>query len=165
MLCSDARVAHVARMLGRFGFSVSLFRVPFNAELARLIEDRVCDFWQRNVEKDIPPADSLPSPEMVSRVPRVTGKVAPIEDRLIVAFAGARDLRLQAEKIEEEARTKLLTAMGDAEVGQGSAMLAQFKEVSQRKLDASALKAAHPAIVAEFTRTTSYRKLTTKEIN
>ena len=115
--------------------------------------------------KDIPPADSLPSPEMVSRVPRVTGKVAPIEDRLIVAFAGARDLRLQAEKIEEEARTKLLTAMGDAEVGQGSAMLAQFKEVSQRKLDASALKAAHPAIVAEFTRTTSYRKLTTKEIN
>jgi len=38
MLCSDARVAHVARMLGRFGFSVSLFRVPFNADLARVID-------------------------------------------------------------------------------------------------------------------------------
>jgi len=164
MLCSDARVAHVARMLGKYGFSVSLFRVAYNAALAKTIEDRVCKFWRENVEKDTPPADSLPSLDVVSRIPREVGKVIEIDDRLILAFSGARDLRLEAEKFEEARRAELLAAMGDAEVGQGMAMVAQFKEVSSRKLDTAALKEMHPAIVAEFTRTTSYRKLSTKEI-
>lgn len=163
MICSGSEFSYVARLLGRFGFSFTKYNIPINRDLARAIEDRVCDFWVNNVKKDIPPSDSLPSIGVVSHFKRTPGKTVAIAPEVVAAWMQARDERLEVEKKEDQAKANLLAALGDAEVGECPGLRVSYVTVTSNRLDTNALKAAHPDIVSAFTKPSGYRKLTAKK--
>ena len=163
MVCCDARVSHVARLLGRFGFSFEMYRVEYNPRLADAIVARVLEFWDNHVEKDVPPA-AVPSIDVISHVRRVAGKVIDVGSDVVDAYAVARDARKAAEKNEETAKAQLLAALGDAEVGTAPGWSVSFKTVETKRLDAGAIQKAHPDLCAEFIKSSGYRRLDVREV-
>lgn len=159
MICSGAQLAYVARLLGRYGFSFSLYEVPINRDLAAAIEERVCNWWRNHVEKDTPPADSVPSLGAISHVKRIDGKVVDVDPSVVAAFAAARDARKRAEEAEEDAKARLLAALGDAEGGSGLGWSVSFKTIKTKRLDTDSLRSAHPEIHDAFYKASSYRRI------
>lgn len=163
MVCSDARVSHVARLLGRWGFSFAMYRVPFNERLAQVIESSVLDFW-RCVEQGRAPEGSTPSLDVISHVRRTPGKVVDISAAVIANYRAAVATRKEAEAVEDKAKAELLAALGDAEVGQAGNVRASFRTIETTRFDATAFKAAHPEIHAQFVKPSAYRKLDVREV-
>lgn len=163
MICSDARVSHVARLLGRFGLSFSMYVVEFNPKLAEIIEGQVCEFWREYVEKDIPPDKSIPSIGVVSHLRRTPGKVIDLGADIITKFTAARDARKLAESNEETAKAQLLAALGDAEGAKAPGWSVSFRAVNSKRLDTGLLKAEKPDIYAAFEKPSSYRRLDVRE--
>lgn len=163
MLCSDASLSHVARLLGRYGFQFSMYRVVRNESLMRVIEDKVCDFWHKHVEKDIPPTGSIPSVGVMSHVRREAGKTVTIAADVVRAYMAARDALKAAEKEEEHAKALLLAALGDAEAGSADGLSVSFKAVSTTRLDTEALRSAHPDLFTAFAKASTYRRLDVRE--
>lgn len=164
MLCSDARVSHIARLLGRFGFKFDLYRVEYNPVLGVAIEERVCDWWNAHVVKDIAPEDSQPSLPVVSFLKRTPGKVIEIGSDVVAAYVAARDAKKKAEEIEDNAKANLLAALGDAEGGKAPGFSVSFQTINTKRIDTKALQEAEPGIAALFTKASGYRRLTVKEI-
>jgi putative phage-type endonuclease len=163
MVCSDARVSHVARLLGRWGFSFSMYRVEFNPRLAEVIEEGVLEFW-KCVEGGYAPKHSVPSLDVISHVRRTPGKVVDISPEVVANYRRAVATRKEAEVIEDESKAVLLAALGDAEVGQAGNVRASFRTIETTRFDATAFKAAHPEMHAQFVKSSGYRKLDVREV-
>lgn len=163
MVCSGSDFSHVARLLGRFGFSFAMYAVPFNPTLGRIVEDRVGEFWNNHVVRDIPPTDSLPSIGVVSHIRRTPGKVIDLRPAVVAEFAAAKAARKDAEEKEERAKAGLLAALGDAEGGKCAGWSVSFKAVNTKRLDTDALKSALPDTYAKFVQPSTYRKLDVRE--
>ena len=161
MMCSGATAAKVARLLGRFGLSFSMYHVNLDADLAQTIDERVCQFWEKNVQRDIPPENSFPSVGVVSHFRREPGKEVVIDDLLVAEFVRLRDARKAAEQMEEEAKALLLAGLGDAEIGvTASGYKASFKTISSQRLDADRARDEHPEFPwDQYMRASSYRRL------
>ena len=156
MLCSDSGLAWVARLLGGRG-KFSLYRVErADDETMELIETRVLKFWHHNVQKDIPPEDSLPCFENMARVKRVA-QVVTLDPAVVSAFLKANTARKEAEKLEEKCKAALLASLrtGDgqyADAGECEAGTVTYREhqrkgyvvepSSYRKLDVKPIKGA-----------------------
>jgi len=163
MICSDAREVHVARLLGRFGFSFGLWRVDWDPTLVQVINDKVGDFWKL-VERDTPPDDSWPTLATLERVTRQPGKIVDLGAHIetIEKFEAARQARMEAEKAEDAAKGLLLMALQDGDAGVAPGWSVKYGEVKTNRLNQTKLKEAHPEIVAQLTEPSSYRKLTVK---
>lgn len=159
MLCSDARVTHVGRLLGRFGFSFSLYELEYNQRLADAIEERVCDFWNNNVLKDIPPPESLPSLDLISRVNRRPGSVAQIPVKLVQDFLEAKG-RLAIEEVAvDKCKAALIAALGEAEFGDVPGYDVSYPQITQNRLDGDSLRKCYPDVATKFTKPQSHRRL------
>lgn len=83
---------------------------------------------------------------------------------------------LAAEFLEADAEAKIAAKRADAASNQLKALLGEaeratvggyevgWKNVTQERLDSKALKEAHPEIIEEFTRETTYRKFSVKAV-
>lgn len=90
------------------------------------------DFWNRYVKTDTRPDDYRPSMEFLKRVKRAPNKTTSIPVDLVRSWARARDIRLAAEKNEEEKKAALLASLDDAEAGEFDGGRVTFME-SNRK--------------------------------
>lgn len=153
MICSGSRVAHVARMLHRFGIHFSLSRVDFNAVLAEAIEERACEFWRKNVQADVMPEVGEVSPDTAARILRRAGVSQTISEGTYLDWSKARRARLDAEKAEEAACAKLLAEMmgaDEARIGDGTLVATNFQSRDSERFDAEAFKAQHPDLWRAF---------------
>ncbi|NBW17948.1 MAG: hypothetical protein EBR82_59245, partial [Caulobacteraceae bacterium] len=76
----------------------------------------------------------------------------------------AKAAEKQASDQAEEAKAALVAALADADAGEtANGITVKYTEVSSKRLDGDAIKTAHPEIAAQFTKTSSYRRLTVKE--
>lgn len=154
MLCADSGVNWVARLLGRYGLRFSLYRVERAApETLAAVEERVCEFWHNNVQKDIPPEHSLPSVDYIAKVAR-TGVTVEIDSNLVVALIDARRVKKDADAIEEKAKAAVLAAMrtGDGEYAEYAKCAAGKVSYEQHQRKGYVVEAG------------SYRKLDVKPI-
>lgn len=158
MLCSASTLAYVARLFGRFGFEFSLYRVPFTASLGHTIEDAVCDFWHKNVEKDVPPAGSLPGEETLKLYRRLPGKVTEIDANTLADWRAKDAAKKTAEKLADEAKARVLAELGDAEEGDaGAAGRVTYREQSRNGFDAERFRKDHPDLAALYARPATFR--------
>jgi len=161
MLCAQSGVAYVARLLSKFGFTFSLYRIPFNEGLANELLSRANAFWQNNVVRDVPPeiaASNLPDLDLLGRIDRMDNAV-PVAPELVAAFLAANEARKSAEEAESVAKAKLVAALGDSERGDVPGFNVKYGFVSTNKLDAKSLEAAHPDVCAKFMKSGGYRVL------
>jgi len=160
MMCAGSNVAHVARLLGRFGFSFDMYVVRLNESLAASIEESVCDFWHNCVQKDIPPDDSIPALEIVKAVRRTEGKSTVVKPELVSAYLQANEASKAAEKLCDDAKAALMAAMGDAQLGVSEAGVVKISTVNTDRFDAKAFGEKHPELKRQFMVASSYPRLT-----
>lgn len=115
MICTARELCHVIAFIGGRGFGL------FHVELDQKIEDAIAGaaqmFWVENVQHDTPP-DSQPSIDLLKRVRRQPDSVVDVDPAIVAEWMEARRNRLSAEKIEQNAQTALIAALGDSEAGQ-----------------------------------------------
>lgn len=162
MLCAEADVAHVARLHDWYHFS--LYHVTANGDLLHAIDEMTAEFWTKHVEADTPPpVTAPPSLELLSSIERNAGEVASVDQELVREFFLCRQQRLDAEKDESAAKSKLLAAMGDAEFAQAPGWDVGFTVVNAKRFNQTEFKKSHPELFEEFQRESPYRKLRVKE--
>ena len=133
--------------------------IDFVPDFYEWLKDEVARFWIDNVQGGKEP-DLINLDDMLLKYRRHTAaKVVEVGDDLLDAYHELKDLRGQITTLDErktELETKLKMAFGDAEaIAYGGETLATFKAPKDSmKLDSKALAAAHPDIVAEFTKPT-----------
>lgn len=133
--------------------------IDFAPDFYEWLKDEVARFWVDNVQGGKEP-DLINLDDMLLKYRRHTAaKVVEVGDDLLDAYHELKDLRGQIATLDErktELETKLKMAFGDAEaIAYGGETLATFKAPKDSmKLDSKALAAAHPDIVAEFTKPT-----------
>ncbi len=166
MLCSGSKVAYVARLLSKFGFAFSMYRVPFAEELAVELARRADNFWQENVAADVAPEITpfnLPSSDLLGSIDRDDHSVE-LDPQVVFEYIAAKEDAKKAEKIAEERRVRLLAALGDAEAGYAPGYTVKYGMVKTCKVDMKQLEAAHPDIVDKFRRDGGYRMLLAKPV-
>lgn len=143
----EPRVCDVPAFLGGRGFV--LFAVPWNVQIIGIIEETAPRWWRDCVVADMPPADSLPSLELIKRIRREPNKIVPISAALVQVWLAKKEIKRLAEKDADMAQAALLATLGDAEVGNaGASGTVSYYEITRKAY-----------AVAE----TTYRKLAYKK--
>lgn len=107
---------YVPVLLARRGRpTFELFRVDPNPAGQDAIVERDLAFWRDHVEKRVPPSGAVASLEVLKRIQRVPNKTVEVPDMLVTIWEATKLARKEAELEEEEAKARLLAAMGDAE--------------------------------------------------
>lgn len=161
MICAGSQVAYVARLLSKFGFSFSMYRVPLNRDLAVELLRRADDFWTNHVQTGVPPEitpTNMPSLDLLAMVDREDRAVT-IPDHVVESYVALNEACKAAEKAKDDAKAVLLAALGTAERGVGAGMQVRHGLVSTSRFDAKAFEAAHPDTFNLFKRESGYRTL------
>ena len=159
MAVTDENEADVAAIIGgRKDLQVFTVRRDPEAEVS-LIE-REAEFWSHVQTRTEPPVDGSEATRraLAAIYPRDDGEAVTAEPVIATAMLGLREARRQIDGLEEERATfeaTIMAAMGTATrimaAGIGEIPWKATRDVEST--DWKALRAAHPAIVAEFTST------------
>lgn len=165
MVCARSSVAHIAVLLAKFGlqFQTRTIELAQVADLAAVIEEQACEWWAKHIQADTCP-EGIISPDYLSKRNRSQGLVIPVREDLIHVYNAAKEAAKRAESVAEAAKSQLIAALGDAEIGEASGWQVKFTEVSTKRIDGDALRNAYPEIAQQVTRDSSYRRLTIKEV-
>jgi len=113
MICSYTEICHVAAFFG--GNDFKLYVVRLNLELAEIIKERAADFWFNNVQKDIPPKDSIPRLDVIKKIQRIPDKVGSVIPYKVEYWKKLEGLKSAIDKEYKKAQADILADMGDAE--------------------------------------------------
>ena len=157
MVVSNLNVVFIPALLG--GRGRVMFQVDRNQELQDGILQAVEDFWRNNVEKQVPPDNSLPSISFARARHRTEGKAIELDNELVQAWKDAVALKKEAEAKVDEAEAAVLAAMADAEFGDFEDGRVKMIKGRSSWLDQKGLLAARQdlsEVFAEFTRQKEY---------
>lgn len=164
MIVTGRPVWWVAVLIGGSDFRVR--RVDLNAELAGMIIKECANFWHYNVEKRVPPAATTAEEARRKFPTPASGSMAQASQDIVEATRRLAALKAEAKAIEgwvEVEQARIMDAMGTAEaLRHGDQVLATWKASDTTRLDTKALAAAHPALVAQFTKTSTGRRFLLK---
>jgi putative phage-type endonuclease len=151
MLCSGKDMAFLAAFLGGRGFQ--MYDIPINVDLQDIIKVKAVEFWDKHVVADVPPVDSLPSLDLISKMNRTPGKQVSVADELIQEWLSAKEALKQSEDRQAILKAQIYAALGDAEASEPT-KLGQITCLLQAapgsKLDEKRLKAERPEIYDMF---------------
>lgn len=161
MLAADLDRIWVPALLGG-GRGLSMFKIDRHPDIIQVILERGTRFWHDHVIARVPPADLTPSVEVLKRIRREPESSTTIDDTVFAAFIEAKAVAKEAKRIEDEARARLLEALGTAEVAECSLGRISFLEQSRKGFDTKRLQTEHPELAAEYVTSSSYRVLREK---
>lgn len=127
------RIAWVPVLMpGYASLDFRLYRVERDDELVEVVEKLGREFMTNYVRADVPPDDFKPSLSCLHRMKRVPNKIVPIDQAAVMLWRTRQNARIQAEKLEDEAKAAVLSQLGDAEGGQCDAGLVTFMETKRK---------------------------------
>jgi putative phage-type endonuclease len=161
-------VVHFACLIG--GQELRVAEIERNEHL---IEDLIAIeevFWQRVIDRLAPPVLAADRSTLARQFGIVKeGKVVELGKSARMIFSQRAQLVAQAKELTEQVDqidAVVMASLGDAEVGTVAGEVAvTWKSATSRRIDTKALKEAHPALAAEFTRTTTSRRFLPKELS
>lgn len=144
---------------------LSVYRVPADAELQRLILERELAFWQHVIEKS--PPEVKTAEDAIRRWPRDSGATATASPsgmeahrRLLEVKARMRELESEKDALEVTLKRELMDAA--TLVSPGGQTLATWKTQERQILDAKRMKAEAPDLYKTWTTTQAVRVLRLK---
>jgi len=148
-------VADVAALIG--GSDFRIYTVEADHELQQMLLDAAAEFWQR-VQRGEPPepvtvADAVARWGRASRAEQVVADEATLTAVYKLQALKAQQATLDAE--EETARAVVLRALGERDTlisPDGKTLCTWRASAAPQRIDTAALKAAHPALAAQFTK-------------
>lgn len=154
LFVTGMRTADVAVLIA--GSDFRIYHVPADAELQSMILEAASAFWRRVQSGNPPPPMTSDDCLSLWRIPQrqtaeATGQA--LADAAELANVKRRIGELETRK--EELETAIKSVMADAEdLMAGGRVVATWRATKGREsFDAKALKAAHPDIYRQFTRT------------
>lgn len=150
--------AIVAALIG--ADDLRIYRVERDDELIGRMRSEEVAFWDRIQRREPPPISTLADAAL--RWPSSMTRSVVADAELTVKIGTLKEIRGQIKELEATADALELcakSALADAEtlLGPDGKRLATWKSQSSNRLDQKALEAAHPEIVAQFKRASSYR--------
>lgn len=115
MLVSDLQLVWVPALIG--GRGRCMFKVERDEDLIAKIRARCEAWWQQHIVARVPPADSVPSLDILKRIKREPEKVVQIPAGPVEAWLAAKDAEADAKARLEAAQAAMLVYVGDAEAG------------------------------------------------
>jgi len=116
LICTNAETCYVPALIG--GRGLEMYHVPRDKDLADIIIEKAVEFWHRHVEKDTPPSDARPSPQILKIIRREPGSTTTIDTELVRQWRAACEAFSAAKKAKEELQNKVIAALGDAEAAE-----------------------------------------------
>jgi putative phage-type endonuclease len=158
MIVTGRRKADIPVLIG--GSDYRVYSVDYDPELAAMLIERESEFWMC-VESGTPP-DVKTIKDATARWPKDTGEIVVATAPIAEAIVRLREIEERQKALEADADALGLAVracMADAATLTDSAgnVLATWKAQQRHTLDQKALKAAHPALHAEFTTTATSR--------
>jgi len=123
MALPEAPACWVLTADGSRGFG--WFHVERNQEVCEGILRESRRFWTENVKADVCP-EGVASLELLKQIKREPGSVVEVKEITIQDWVTAREERLAAEKVESEAKSALIQAMGDAEAARSDNLMVTY---------------------------------------
>lgn len=155
MEVTGVMVADVAVLIG--GSDFRIYEVPADRELQDMLIDAEAEFWQR-VQRGEPP-EPVTFADAVARWGKSSRSDLVLADETVLAaiqtLRTVREQKAAVESIEESAKAIVMRALGECDtlVAPDGKTIATWKAAAApQRFDASAFKAAHPALAAEFTK-------------
>jgi putative phage-type endonuclease len=161
MMCASSDLAYVACLAAKFGLSFNLYRVEWDEFLAEELAEKAGRFW-RCVETDTPPENSIPSMEVLKSLRRTEAEIQIHED-LFKAEREAKKILAEAEEDYENAKAKLVAALGDAKRGVAGPYSINMTSVSTERFDQRAFKEAHPELASQFVAPSTFTRIDIRE--
>jgi hypothetical protein len=118
MLCHELLRVHVSVLMGRNGLRRERYHVERSEKIIEAIVQKGEAFWRDYVLTKIQPPEGafgLGSLDIIKRVVRQPETWAEVPDELIEDWDNKRVARINAEKEEKEALSRVLTPLKDAE--------------------------------------------------
>lgn len=165
MICSDSHEAFVGALLAKHGFTFSVYRIPYNPDLAEVIIHEAARFWEHVVQDTVPPeaASAIDLP-ILARMERESTTIVQIPADLVLEERRLKAIADAAEKEHQDAKARLVAALGTSEAGVADGgWSVTYRNVETNRLDSKALQTAYPDLVAQFTKPSSYRRLSIRE--
>ena len=160
MLVTGAKKAYVAAWVKDKHIEEQIFEIPRNADLQKILAERILKFWEA-VRKNKPP-EGFPSLNTIKLMKREDLKEVEIRQTEVDEWMEATLSAKAAEGVLDQAKQKLLAALGDGEVGvTETGRLYYVEENAGRRLDLKRLAAADPEL---FARVDRYRKASTRRV-
>lgn len=164
MRCTDSVFAHVARLYHRMGHpDFRLYSVAFSKPLADALDEKVGEFWDYHVQRDIPPDVTAMSLSALGKIGRES-KLVPVDPDIVAAFVEARRRAKEAEEAADDAKARLIVALQDGDAAEVLGWRVKYTTVRQERLNADELRTRYPQIAAECTKESGYRKLDVRAI-
>lgn len=127
-----------------------VYRIARDVELMQLITNALSAFVHYNIGKGVVPPVAA-SPDVLKRMRRVPNKVVTLPDELVVAWKAATEHRRAAEKVEDDAKARIIEALGDAEAGTTTTSGAvTYRASTTPRLDVKSLESEHPELVEKY---------------
>lgn len=154
MLCTGWTMAYVVVLRSLFGrLDESLYIVKRDERIISAIVKRGTQFWNEYTLTGTPPPDSEPGDiRIYKRIVRTPEKYSDVPIDRILAWDQAKQARIDAEKAEKEAFSRLMEKLGDAEGAyiDEDREFTYFEQNAAPKIDFARLKAEWPDVYASI---------------
>lgn len=130
MVVCGAALAWVPVLIGGRGFV--MYRVDRNRELAKAVADAGRRFMVENVAKRVAPTDSVVALETLQRLRREPDKRVTVPVEVYARYTAAQQAVKSVDADFVAAKTALLEAMGDAEIGECALGEVRMQTVKRR---------------------------------
>ncbi|WP_161877887.1 YqaJ viral recombinase family nuclease [Alkalibacterium sp. MB6] len=167
----DREYAYIAVLIGGQRFVWK--KVERDQELINIIQERLIDFWEVNVNQKIPPAiDGSDSTEEYIKeryAKSETGKEITLKkdiDDLLDQREELQETKKVVETSIKEIDNMIKFELGEkeAEIGIAPRHIVTWKPIESTRIDSKRIKEESPELFEKYSKTTIYKKLTIKEI-
>lgn len=164
-LVADLPWADVPVLFFDHGRRIELYHVEADAEFQDHMLETAREFW--NCVENLEAPDPINGDEAAEFWPQhIQDQMADADDDSVLAIEQLKALKQEDKKNKAamkmlESQIKIAIADGEG-IADGERILATWKTAHSMRLDTSALKAAHPELCREFTKTTTSRRLLIK---
>lgn len=166
---ADLERVWVPTLVSGFRAEFRLYCVTRHDELAAQIRDAEHRFWREHVERRQPPdGNPIPPVRFAKLLQRVPNRCAELGDDGLAAWAAlevAKARRKAAEDAADEAQSRLLMLLGDAEAGilPNGDIVTYLSQRSASRCDLTRLRALYPEAYDSLVTQGSHRTLRLKK--
>src|SRR5699024_2519248 len=168
MAVLDYEKAYIAVLIG--GQKYVWKEIERDDEFIELMIQHEKDFWENHVLAGVPPEidGSKSASELLNAMyPEDNGEIITLDDdaeMLIEAIENIKAEVKEKRELQKEYENKLKLMIGDARTGVTPRYEVRNITVTSNRLDSSKLRAEMPDIAEKYTKQSSYRRMTIKEI-
>ncbi len=169
MAVLDYEKAYIAVLIG--GQKFVWKEIERDEEFIQLMIQLEEDFWENHVLAEVPPEiDGSPSAsELLNKMyPEDNGETIMLQsdeaETLIEAIESIKAETKEQKQLQKEYENKLKLMIGEAETGVTPKYEVRNKTITSNRFDSKSLKKDMPEIAEKYTKQSSYRRMTIKEV-